>query len=192
MLHILHLPDELLVHILGFLTDSRDLTNTSKVCTILYRLAFDRYSTRSLIIPYHMLNLALKHDIQWVILSAKDFNYCLDWASYYGHTATVALLLDRGADIHARDDAPLRLASENGHTSTVQILLLDHGANIHAWDDRSLRLASDNGHTATVALLLDRGADIHTQDDAPLRWASENGHTATIALLLDHGASPSV
>src|SRR3989344_728041 len=101
MLHILHLPDELLVHILGFTTDPRDLTNTSKVCTILYRLAFDRYSTRSLIITNHMLNLALKYDIKWVILLAKDLNYCLRWASRYGHTSIVQVILNRGADIHA-------------------------------------------------------------------------------------------
>src|SRR3990167_287564 len=105
MPHILHLPDELLVHILGFTTNPLDLTSIAKVCTLLYRLAFDRYSTRSLIITNHMLNLALKHDIKWIILLAKDLNYCLEWASRYGHTSTVSLLLDRGANIHTQEDA---------------------------------------------------------------------------------------
>ena len=122
MTTLLQLPDELIVHILGYLTDLRDLISCSKVCTTGYRLAFDRYSIRSLIITNSMLDLALKHDIQWIILSAKDLNYCLRWASYYGHTTTISLLLDRGADIHTLNDDPLRLASQQGHTATVSLL----------------------------------------------------------------------
>jgi len=43
-----------------------------------------------------------------------------------GHTAMAMALLDRGADIHARDRrgaTPLRLANSNGHTSTAQALI---------------------------------------------------------------------
>ena len=62
-------------------------------------------------------------------------------AAKNGHTETVKLLLDRGADIHAWNDYALRLAAENGHTETVK-LLLDRGADIHAGNDYALRYAA--------------------------------------------------
>jgi hypothetical protein len=70
-----------------------------------------------------------------------------------GHTETVALLLEKGADIRADDDGALRWAADGGHTETVA-LLLNRGADIHADKDHALRWAALNGHTETVALLL--------------------------------------
>jgi len=96
-------------------------------------------------------------------------------------------LIKEGADVHAYDDQALRLAAENGHTETVE-LLLDRGADVHAYDDQALRCAALNGHTDTVAMLLDRGADVHAYDDLALLWAAGNGHADTVALLLDRGA----
>jgi ankyrin repeat protein len=100
-----------------------------------------------------------------------------------GDTETVALLLDRGANIHADNDYSLQYAAGNGHTKTVA-LLLDRGANIHAANDYSLQWAANTGKTETVALLLDRGANIHAANDLPLQWAAKYGHTETVALLL--------
>jgi hypothetical protein len=56
-----------------------------------------------------------------VIRSATHWK-TLRLASYNGHTAIVALLLDRGADVHARDNFALMAASLNGHTATVALL----------------------------------------------------------------------
>jgi len=114
-------------------------------------------------------------------------DHALRWAAGSGHTDTARLLLDRGANIHARDDAPLRCAASNGHTDTAR-LLLDRGAHVHADDDCALRWAADDGHTDTARLLLDRGANIHACDDYALRRAVINGHTDTARLLLDRGA----
>jgi hypothetical protein len=48
-------------------------------------------------------------------------------ATHNGHTHVVALLLDRGADIHYQSGVPLTNAVIGGHLSTVR-LLLDRGA----------------------------------------------------------------
>jgi hypothetical protein len=113
----------------------------------------------------------------------------LQWAATNGHRDTVALLLGRGADIHAQNDMALWWAATNGHRDTVA-LLLDRGADIHAEDDAALRWAAREGHRDTVALLLDRGADIHAADDGALRLAAKSGQRNTVKLLLANGADP--
>jgi ankyrin repeat protein len=112
-----------------------------------------------------------------------DLEKQLTGAAFDGETQTVALLLDRGANIHADNDYALQAAAGNGHTETVA-LLLDRGADIHADDNLALGWAADGGHTQIVALLLERGADIHADNDWPLQAAASNGHTDTVALLL--------
>ena len=121
-------------------------------------------------------------------------------AAMNGHTETVSLLLDHGANIHTEidegPDTPLQLACIFGHTDTVK-LLLERGADIHAVDafqevEGPLLHAAECGHFETVALLLDHGADIHARDylgaNAPLRRAAGGGHYDTVKLLLERGA----
>ncbi|EXA28422.1 hypothetical protein FOVG_19972 [Fusarium oxysporum f. sp. pisi HDV247] len=80
-------------------------------------------------------------------------------ASYYGHGVIVKLLLDKGAEIEAKD-------SEYGRTP--------------------LSWAAESGYEAVVKLLLDKGAEIEAKDSkdgrTPLSWAAENGHEAVAAL----------
>jgi ankyrin repeat protein len=79
-----------------------------------------------------------------------------------GHTEIVQLLLEKGADVNAKDDdgrTALMLAAEKGHTEIVQ-LLLERGANVNTKIDekRILLWAAENGHTEIVQLLLKKGA----------------------------------
>ena len=77
-----------------------------------------------------------------------------------GHTSVVALLLDRGADVHYEDDAALLTAAQNGHLETCK-LLLDRGADPNAHSvgyGSSLEIARDHHHPEVVELLLSRGA----------------------------------
>jgi ankyrin repeat protein len=106
-------------------------------------------------------------------------------AAEMGHTETVALLLDKGVDIHARAEGALRWAAENGHTETVT-LLLERGADLHRWEEETLRHAAFRGDNKMVTLLLDKGAEIQAKQDAPLCGAAWQGHTGTVGLLLEH------
>ena len=83
---------------------------------------------------------------------AESKEAALGWASGKGHTETVKLLLEAGADVHAYGDLPLRTASGKGHIEIVK-LLLEAGADVHAWGECALRTASYYGHTETVKLL---------------------------------------
>ena len=97
----------------------------------------------------------------------------LHHAAQGGHTETAALLLDRGADIKAKDytesgygRTALQLAALWGHTETAA-LLLDRGADIEAkayYGQTALHYAARGGKAETAALLLDRGADIEAKD----------------------------
>jgi len=89
---------------------------------------------------------------------------------------------------------PLWIASQNGHTDTVQYLKLA-GANIdHQRQDGStpLFVASHNGHTDIVQKLVSVGANIDHQMQSgatPLLIASQNGHTGTVQYLVSAGAN---
>ena len=141
----------------------------------------------------------------------------LVYAAWKGDTETVALLLDRGANLEAQDRdgrTAFMFAAWGGQTETAA-LLLDRGANIEAQDQGSLTapfairsgstvwmfvtlggltalmLAARGWHTETVALLLDHDADIEAKDNkewTALMHAAWGGHTETVALLLDRGA----
>jgi hypothetical protein len=74
-------------------------------------------------------------------------------SSYFGHEAVVRLLLEKGADLEAKD-------KKHGKTP--------------------LSLASEYGHEAVVRLLLKKGADLEAKDkkysETPLSWASRSGY----------------
>ena len=78
--------------------------------------------------------------------------------------AMVALLLDRGADLNARDGeraTPLHWAAD-GNEVAVAKLLLDRGADLHAakfGGETVLQCTVRRGHVRFARLLLDRGAD---------------------------------
>ena len=109
------------------------------------------------------------------------------------------MLLDRGADIGARDysgDAPLHFAAFD-NDSAVVALLLERGADVTAQSksgDTPLHYAAFGNEPAVITLLLDRGADIAANNksgDTALRMARSNTHPGVIALLLDRGAGAS-
>ena len=109
-------------------------------------------------------------------------------ASSWGQTPMVALLLDRGADIHDDGDEALRVSAFRGQLETTQ-LLLDRGADVHAQNDLALRLCvRHRNRLEMVRFLLDRGADVHAQGDEALRDVAEKGKPEMARMLLDRGA----
>lgn len=117
-----------------------------------------------------------------------------------GHTDTVSLLIDMGADINMQNSngsTALIQTCIRGHTDVAK-LLIAKGADVNMQnEDRTTALlrACREGHTDTAKLLIDEGADIHTRDlneETALMIACKGGRTYTAKLLIDNGADINV
>lgn len=113
--------------------------------------------------------------------------------------ALVTMLLDRGADVHTRDDtgrSPLHRAASVENFETVRILL-ERGADINARAPLGFTALHDavfKGRLSTIQMLLDCGADIEAADDMgqnTLHWIiSFPEHApAVLEILLRYGAN---
>jgi ankyrin repeat protein len=130
--------------------------------------------------------------------------------AHTGNPAAVAVLLDRGADVNARQfrgQTAVMWAAAEGHTEVVK-LLIARGADLSLSSSAStkperrpaggmtaLLFASRQGKIDTARALIEGGADVNqTGADAtsPLLIAIVNGHYELASMLLENGANPSV
>jgi ankyrin repeat protein len=125
-------------------------------------------------------------------------NRDLLWAAWNGQKAVVKVLLEKGADLEAKDDTgqtPLSVASEKGHKDVVQLLLAAGQVDVDSKDKNGqtpLWMAARNGHEGIVQLLLERGqVNVEAEDSeysrTPLWMAAYNGHEDVVQLLLERG-----
>jgi hypothetical protein len=89
-----------------------------------------------------------------------------------GHTDTVRMLVDKGADLHAKNRngyTPLHEACGRGHIDTAR-LLVDKGADLHAkgggGGGSAFWRACCRNHIDVARMLVDKGADLHEKDGA--------------------------
>jgi hypothetical protein len=118
---------------------------------------------------------------------------------------SVKTLLDKGADINAKDDSchwetnlgtfsyectALMHAAEMGKNEIITILL-NKGADINTeiGGYTALKFAAENGHLETVKLLLDRGAK---NPSGALPYAVYGGNASIVKFLIDKGADVNV
>ena len=86
-------------------------------------------------------------------------------ACYFGHVASVTLLLEKGASVNALNSAgfsPLHIAAQEGHLGVVRRLVKAAGAQIDALNKDGatpLYWAAHNGHLETVQFLVRAGKD---------------------------------
>lgn len=134
-------------------------------------------------------------------VNAADPNYKqtpLMYACRRGQSATVAKLLERGADVNQysqRDSVALFEAVENGNIETVELLLahkeLDVNA-VHPWRSNrtALMLAAQSGKMEIVNALLDRPGVRSDQKDlegnTSLSLATIAGQSEVVASLLEN------
>jgi len=124
------------------------------------------------------------------------YPWALHDAAFMGHTETVRVLLERGADVNARDideNTPLHKTAFMGRIETVRVLL-EKGADVHASNNERktpLHYAAGNGHTEIVRALIERNMDVNAIDIpgiTSLHYAAGNGHTGAARVLLEGGA----
>jgi hypothetical protein len=130
-------------------------------------------------------------------VEAKDGVYkrtCLHIASDNGHLAICRLLIDKGAQVEAKDRdgygrTPLHWAAWKGHVEIVR-LLCDRGADAEARDIdgwKPLHFAAFYGHISVVnELIEERNAEINARDrggETALRYARKT----IAAYLIAHG-----
>jgi len=114
-----------------------------------------------------------------------------------GDTATVRVLLAKGADVQARDAngrTALMYAAENGDPTIVQALLTN-GADVNARDWQgwtALIYAAENGDITTVQTLLAHKAHVNAKSEGSgwtaLMSAAARGRLSVAQALLANGA----
>lgn len=128
----------------------------------------------------------------------EDINSELILVAIYGHTGTMRSLLNKGADVDARDRngmTVLMLAAREGRQNSVKILL-DKGADVNAkgvgeqegWT--ALMYAIREGHVKIVKFLLNKDADVNAKDKdgrTALSLAKTFRHTEIVKLLNQAG-----
>ncbi|XP_025915691.1 ankyrin repeat and SOCS box protein 3-like, partial [Apteryx rowi] len=122
-------------------------------------------------------------------------------ATEKGHSCTVKLLLQHGANINGHHSwsgwNSLHQASFQGYTEIIKILL-EQGANKECEDDfgiTPLFVAAQYGKLESLRILVSYGANINCQakDRAtPLLIAVQEGHAKCVELLLSEGADPNL
>ena len=127
---------------------------------------------------------------------AADGSTALQWAVHRNDAALVALLVDAGADVTARNRygfPPIALAAVNGNAA-VLARLLAAGAAPNATvpgGETVLMTAARTGDAQAIQVLLDAGADPLAANDAgqtALMWAAAADNPAAIEALVAGGA----
>ena len=154
-------------------------------------LASGGYVKLALILLEHSTVATDQHWLGWTPVTP------LHSASSAEHVELTHILLERGADVNARDKdncTPLHWASQQGHPEVVHVLV-EHGVDADARDGDNcspLHWASQLGHSEVARLLLEHGIDVNAWDHSdwtPLHGASQNGHLDIVQFLLDQGAN---
>ncbi|KAI0972316.1 hypothetical protein F4678DRAFT_57683 [Xylaria arbuscula] len=154
----------------------------------------------------HLIDPRSKCCMTWFKIYEDEHKYveaprqftALILASNLGFVRVAEMLLEKGADIEAKDKyyrTALSYASNQGFEDTVK-LLLERKADPNSLDANGhtpLHYAAKYRHEGVVKLLLEIGkADPNLPDaggSTPLHYAAGRGHAAIVQLLHDKGAS---
>ncbi|HZD07376.1 MAG TPA: ankyrin repeat domain-containing protein [Candidatus Limnocylindrales bacterium] len=140
----------------------------------------------------------LKQDKKLVNAKDSSGRAPLHWASLYGQTKVMELLLAEKADVNLLDGdgfTPLHWATTFNKKDAVELLLAnkaDKNIKVAKYGWTPLRLAVIHGHMAAAEALLNGGSDPNVKDDANiplLHQAIIRGKKEMVELLLDKKAN---
>ena len=126
-----------------------------------------------------------------------DGTTALHWAVYYDDVAMVEALLERGADVLARNAfgaTPLSQAAILGNPQVID-LLLEAGADPDergADDQTALMIIARTPDVEAARLLVEAGADVNVREkwrgQTALMWAAAQRQPDMVAFLIEQGA----
>ena len=126
----------------------------------------------------------------------QDGKTALHLAAAAGHSSTVQLLQEKGAESDILDSSknlPIHYAAWDGHVHIVEILISDANMNVRGYSGRTLlSIGALRGHENIVRLLLDRNAMLELGDDGqstPLMTAVSSKHDEIAQLLISKEAN---
>jgi ankyrin repeat protein len=111
----------------------------------------------------------------------------LMWAVEQRHAAVARVLIEHGADLHARSSVRHQLENTAGNTNAAGDFEMAHGGST------PLLFAARQGDVETTRVLLDAGADVNDTAAAgtsALVVAAHSNHAALARFLLSRGANP--
>lgn len=176
---------------------------SSKITLLLLFAAASLFAGCATTTPPSLMEAAEKGNIkemERLIAAGADVNAKNDragWtplsrAVYNGRVDVARLLIEKGADVNAKDSAgwtPLYGAVSYGKKEVVS-LLITKGADVNARNNGGvtpLHRAAVWGNKEVAELLISKGADVDAKDNAgntPLDVAEKNSRTSIINLLL--------
>jgi hypothetical protein len=117
-------------------------------------------------------------------------------AAYIGDDGVVADLIERGADLEAKDQdglTALMYACNGGQPASTRALV-ERGADVNAVDNQkstAIMFAAQHDHVDIVTFLIERGADVNARGEhglTALGFCLQNDHEQSAALLRKAGA----
>ncbi|KAK6513075.1 hypothetical protein TWF506_009238 [Arthrobotrys conoides] len=143
---------------------------------------------------YDIVKLLVERGADVHSTSLKDLRPQLHQAVGSGKAEIVQYLLDKGAEVDAKDLdgwSAIMLAAQEGNCNIIQVLV-DAGANVNSEANSgatALFIAAQQGHTAVVKVLLDNGARSFATNKSgrhPIHQAAQSAHFEVLKLLVEH------